>query len=220
MSRPLIIGTLAVGMLLSTALLVACGERGDESAGVQEREPQQETEEPERPEGITQEETEGEEAAMAASEFALRSSAFSEGGTIPKVHTCDDRDVSPPLTWQGAPAGTESFALLCDDPDAPRGTWVHWVLYNIPPTTAELAPGLPAHESVLEGSRHGMNDFRRLGYGGPCPPRGPAHRYFFRLLALDRKLDLPPGPTMKQVLEAAEGHILGRAELMGRYGRP
>lgn len=156
---------------------------------------------------------------MATSEFVLSSSAFAEGETIPKVHTCDDRDLSPPLKWQGAPEGTVSFVLLCDDPDAPRGTWVHWVLYNLPATTTELAPGLSATESVIEGARHGVNDFRRLGYGGPCPPRGPAHRYYFRLLALDRALDLPPGPTMKHVLEAAEGHILARAELMGRYGR-
>ena len=163
----------------------------------------------------------GKEArAMATPAFTLVSSAFAPGETVPKVHTCDGADTSPPLVWHGVPAGTVSLALLCDDPDAPAGTWVHWVVYDLAPGTSELAAAVAKADTLAGGARQGVNDFRKVGYGGPCPPRGHgAHRYFFRLLALDRKLGLPPRATLKQVLAAAEGHILGRAELMGRYGR-
>ena len=156
---------------------------------------------------------------MEAGGFSLTSSAFAAGGTIPRLHTCDGDDVSPPLAWSGAPAGTKSLALLCDDPDAPRGTWVHWVLFDLDPGLTELPAALPRTAAVAGGAVQGKNDFGKLGYGGPCPPRGPAHRYFFRLLALDRQLGLPAGATMREVLTAAEGHILARTELMGRYGR-
>ena len=159
------------------------------------------------------------ETPMEAKGFTLASSAFAAGETIPKANTCDGEDVSPPLAWSGAPAGVQSFALLCDDPDAPRGTWVHWVLYDLDPGRSELPAALPRAATVAGGAVQGKNDFGKLGYGGPCPPRGPAHRYFFRLLALDRKLGLPAGATMREVLAAAEGHILARTELMGRYGR-
>lgn len=156
---------------------------------------------------------------MESGEFTLTASAFTAGQTIPKPHTCDGEDVSPPLVWSGAPAAVKSFALLCDDPDAPRGTWVHWVLYDLDPSVTSLPRALPRTATVAGGGVQGKNDFGKLGYGGPCPPRGPAHRYFFRLLALDRKLGLASGATMSDVLAAAKGHIVARAELMGRYGR-
>lgn len=157
---------------------------------------------------------------MAESRFNLTTTAFAEGGAIPKVHTCDGIDTSPPLGWSATPVGTASLALLCDDPDALRGTWVHWVLYDLDPAATDLATGVPATRSLPGGACQGKNDFGNIGYGGPCPPAGHGHhRYYFRLLALDHKLGLSPGATMKQVLAAAEGHVLARAELMGRYER-
>jgi Raf kinase inhibitor-like YbhB/YbcL family protein len=151
--------------------------------------------------------------------FALRSPAFQAGAAIPRQHSCDGADQSPGLAWSGAPAGTRSLALIVEDPDAPSGTFVHWVLFNLPPEPAEIPAGV-SHQTVLDnGARQGRNDFRRVGYGGPCPPRGPAHRYFFRLYALDAPLDLTPGATASEVRSAARGHTLGEAELMGTYGR-
>ncbi len=149
----------------------------------------------------------------------VQSSAFSQGGTIPKQYTCDGPDLSPPLSWTGTPEGTKSLALIMDDPDAPVGTWVHWVLYNLPASVHELAEGVPTTETLPNGARQGRNDFRKIGYGGPCPPPGPAHRYFFKLYALDTELSLAPGASKGQLEEAMKGHILGQAELMGRYGR-
>ncbi len=149
----------------------------------------------------------------------LTSTAFSEGGEIRREHTCDGADISPPLSWTDPPPGTESLALICDDPDAPRGTWVHWVLYDLPGDLTSLPQGLDTSPSLQEGWRQGRNDFGRTGYGGPCPPPGPAHRYFFRLYALDGSLDLEAGAAKAQVLEAMEGHILAQVELMGRYAR-
>lgn len=150
--------------------------------------------------------------------FEVTSTAFDAGGTIPKVHTADGEDLSPPLRWQGAPAATKSFVLLCDDPDAPRGTWVHWVVYDIDPTVSALGAGI-SDTPKIGGAAQGKNDFGNLGYGGPSPPKGPAHRYFFRVLALDRKLGLEPGATRSEVLAAADGHAIALGELMGRYGR-
>jgi Raf kinase inhibitor-like YbhB/YbcL family protein len=144
----------------------------------------------------------------------LSSSAFESGGDIPMKYTCDGNDVSPPLEWNGAPDGTQSFVLICDDPDAPRGTWSHWVIYNIPPNVSQLPEGAKA-----PGAAEGRNDFGNTGYGGPCPPRGPAHRYYFRLYALDTTLDLPPGATRQQALDRIQNHIVAQAELMGRYAR-
>jgi Raf kinase inhibitor-like YbhB/YbcL family protein len=149
----------------------------------------------------------------------LTSPVFEPGGSIPARYTCDDRDVSPPLKWSGAPAGVKSFALLADDPDAPVGTWVHWVLYDLPPDTTELSENVPKTQSIAGDARQGINDFRRIGYGGPCPPPGKPHRYFFRLYALDVRLGLKPGATRKEVERAMEKHIVGRAELMGTYQR-
>jgi len=154
--------------------------------------------------------------------LSLTSGAFQEGDTIPTRHTCDAADVSPALTWRGAPAGTAAFALIVDDPDAPAGTWVHWVLYDMPATTTAMPENVAKVEtpSELGGAVQGKNDFRRLGYGGPCPPPGPAHRYFFKLYALATKLGLKPGATKSDVERAMNGHVLATAQLMGRYARP
>ncbi len=149
----------------------------------------------------------------------LKSSAFQNGADIPRKHTCDANDVSPALSWANEPAGTRAFALIVDDPDAPVGTWVHWVIYDLPPETKELAEGIPTTETLANGAKQGVNDFRKVGYGGPCPPPGPAHRYYFRLYALDAPTNLKPRATKQQLLDAIKGHILGGAQLMGRYKR-
>jgi hypothetical protein len=149
----------------------------------------------------------------------VKSSAFEEGGIIPRKHTCDGEDLSPALSWSGVPEGTKSLALICDDPDAPMGTWVHWVIYGIPADTTGLPEAVSAEKTVLEGMKQGITDFRRIGYGGPCPPSGAPHRYFFKLYALDAELALDSGITKKQLLTAMEGHILAQGQLMGKYGR-
>ena len=148
----------------------------------------------------------------------IKSQAFAQGGFIPAKHTCDGEDVSPSLTWSGAPAGTQSFAVISDDPDAPAGTWVHWVIWNIPAGTQALEENVPKLEAPPNGARQGTNDFRRVGYGGPCPPSG-THRYFFRLYALDAPVDLKSTATKRELEKAMQGHVLARAELMGKYGR-
>jgi len=150
----------------------------------------------------------------------IKSSAFSEGDTIPMKYTCDGSDVSPTLTWSGLPEGTKSLALICDDPDAPRGTWVHWVIFNIPPNIAGLAEAAAISEDAnLEGAIEGVTDFGDNSYGGPCPPRGPAHRYFFKIYALDKMLDLKGKATKADVENAMKGHILAMGQLMGKYQR-
>ncbi len=151
--------------------------------------------------------------------FRLTSPAFEQGGGIPARYTCAGENVSPPLEWGEVPEGAKSLALICDDPDAPRGTFVHWVIFNIPPSAKGLAEGIPKEPELSDGSIQGRNDFGEIGYGGPCPPPGPAHRYFFKLYALDTKLDLPPGATKAQVLQAMQGHVLAQTELMGRFAR-
>ncbi len=150
--------------------------------------------------------------------MVLRSPAFSEGGMIPPRYTCDGDDVSPPLSWTDVPDGTVSFALICDDPDAPAGTWVHWVLTDLPAAARELPERVPAERQLRTGGRQGTTDFGRIGYGGPCPPGG-THRYFFKLYALDRTLGLAAGSTKGQVEQAMKGHVLAEARLMGRYRR-
>ena len=135
-----------------------------------------------------------------AMEIKMRSSAFEEGGMIPNKYTCDDVDVSPPLAWDEVPDGTKSFALICDDPDAPMGTWVHWVLYDLPPNTRELPENIPTKETLENGAKQGTNDFRKIGYGGPCPPGG-THRYYFKLYALDIALNRDPGMTKAELLK-------------------
>lgn len=155
--------------------------------------------------------------------FTLTSPAFTEGGMIPKKHTCDAADPSPPLLWKEAPAGTKSFALIMDDPDAPAGTWVHWVIYNLPGDATALEEGVPKQEKLsngaLQGSVWGVESFSKVGYNGPCPPPGSPHRYDFKLYALDAALNLPPKATKFDVEKAMKGHVLGEAKLMGKYGR-
>lgn len=148
----------------------------------------------------------------------ITSSAFKEGQMIPSRYTCDGQDISPPLEWDQVPDGTKSFALICDDPDAPRGTWVHWVVYDIPPGVKNLPENVRPDREPGSGIRQGKNDWPKIGYGGPCPPSG-IHRYYFKLYALDTMLNLKPGATKEQLLQAMKGHILGEAQLMGKYQR-
>jgi len=150
--------------------------------------------------------------------LTITSKAFAEGGMIPVKYTCDGEDVSPPLAISGVPEKTKSLALISDDPDAPRGTWVHWVLYNLPPGTRELPEKMPAKEILDSGARHGITDFGRFGYGGPCPPGG-THRYFFKVYALDVVLNLSGKITKKDLVAAMQGHILAEGQLMGKYKR-
>ena len=150
--------------------------------------------------------------------FELTSSAFAPGEPIPRKYTCDGEDISPPLRWGDPPQDTQSFALIADDPDAPMGTFVHWVLYNLLAEARALLEAVPTDAELPDGSRHGQNSWQRLGYGGPCPPSG-THRYFFKLYALDTVLDLAAGASKEQLLQAMEGHILAQAELMGVYTR-
>jgi Raf kinase inhibitor-like YbhB/YbcL family protein len=161
---------------------------------------------------------EGREGGKAMG-FELKSPSFNASDAIPKKFTCDGDDVSPALQWGGAPAGTQSLCLVMDDPDAPAGTWVHWVLYDLPPTTAGLPENVPKERELASGGRQGRNDFGRIGYGGPCPPPGRPHRYFLRFYALDTKTNLKPGASRAELDRAMKGHILAHAELMGRYGR-
>jgi len=149
----------------------------------------------------------------------VTSTAFQEGDTIPRQHTADAKDTSPPLRWSDPPEGTQGFALVCDDPDAPRGTWVHWVLFNLPAEARSLDEGVPARDTLDGGARQGKNDFGKLGYGGPSPPKGKPHRYYFKLYALDTRLNLAAGATKAQLLDAMKGHVLTEGQLMGRYGR-
>ncbi len=151
--------------------------------------------------------------------FALKTTAFQEGGSIPKKFTCDGADVSPALSWQDAPAGTQSFALIADDPDAPVGTWTHWTIWNIPAKTSALPEAVPKTEESTDGTRQGRNDFKRIGYGGPCPPPGKPHRYFFKLYALGARLDVSAGAGRNELERAMKGRILSQAEIMGKYGR-
>jgi Raf kinase inhibitor-like YbhB/YbcL family protein len=149
----------------------------------------------------------------------LTSAAFQGGQPIPRQYTGDGRNISPPLTWRDPPAGTRSLALVCEDPDAPRGTFTHWVAFNLPAESRELGEGVPAEPTLPNGTVQGTNDFGRAGYGGPKPPPGKPHRYVFQLYALDRPLDVPPGATKAQLLVAMKGHILGAAQLVGTYAR-
>ena len=150
--------------------------------------------------------------------FQLTSSAFSNEGTIPANYTCDGSDMSPPLAWSGAPAGTKSYALVVDDPDAPSGTWVHWVVWNIPATVNALAENVAKTAELPDGTRQGISDFKRPGWGGPCPPSG-THRYYFKLYALDALLVVSAPATKRDLETAMKDHILGQATLLGTYTR-
>jgi Raf kinase inhibitor-like YbhB/YbcL family protein len=152
-----------------------------------------------------------------ASAFELKSSAFPRNGAIPRTYSCNGPDRSPPLGWTNPPAGAKSYALVVEDPDAPGGTWVHWVLYKIPLSTRQLSEGVPRRDTVAGTGSQGMNDFKKVGWGGPCPPPGPAHRYVFTLYALDAEPSLPAGKTRADLDAAIEGHVLAQAELVGRF---
>ena len=157
-------------------------------------------------------------AQQGQSTMTVESSAFTQGKPIPQQYTCEGGDSSPELRWKEAPAATKSFALIVDDPDAPAGIWVHWVIYNIPADTHEL-PASMAKTEVSSRGRQGVNDFRKIGYGGPCPPPGTPHRYFFRLYAVDTQLPAKPRATKKDIEAAMQGHVLGSTELIGTYQR-
>jgi Raf kinase inhibitor-like YbhB/YbcL family protein len=147
------------------------------------------------------------------------SPAFADGAPVPVEHTCEGNGSSPGLVWSEIPVNTRSFALICDDPDAPRGTWVHWVLFNLPADAVELAPAVPPAPELPSAARQGINDSGNVGYGGPCPPRGRPHRYFFRLYALDCTLNLAPGVKRPDLDQAMAGHVLADATLMGTFQR-
>ena len=149
----------------------------------------------------------------------ITSPAFAGGQSIPTKFTCDGEDASPALAWTNAPANAKSFALIADDPDAPVGTWVHWVVYDLPAGTASLPENVAKSQYIPGNAKQGLNDFHRLGYGGPCPPPGKPHRYFFKLYALDAMTDLKPGATKKDLLKAMEGHVLAQGQLVGTYQR-
>lgn len=148
----------------------------------------------------------------------VKSTAFENGGMIPARYTCDGKNVSPALEWYSIPSGTRSITIIADDPDAPMGTWVHWVYYDIPPETTSLPENVSPREHPPSGGTHGVNDFGKTGYGGPCPPGG-THRYYFKIYALDAVLGVTPGATKKQIVKAMEGHILDKTQLMGKYKR-
>jgi Raf kinase inhibitor-like YbhB/YbcL family protein len=152
-------------------------------------------------------------------DISLTSNAFQDNQSIPRKYTCDAENISPSLTWSGAPAATRQFVLIVDDPDAPRGTWVHWVIYEIPGDVTALLEGV-AKDQYIEGvGKQGVNDFGKIGYDGPCPPPGRAHRYFFKLYALDSEIDLAEGASKAEVEKAIQGHILSMGQLKGSYAR-
>ncbi len=146
----------------------------------------------------------------------IKSPAFENNKLIPKQYTCNGINISPPLFWSKIPVTTKSLALISDDPDAPMGTWVHWIIYNMPPISKGLQEGVLPLQNFSHDTKQGLNDFNKIGYGGPCPPSG-THRYFFKLYALDTKLNLEAGATKKQLENAMKDHILAQAELIGKY---
>ena len=150
--------------------------------------------------------------------ISLSSTAFAAGASIPSDYSCKGRSVSPPLAWGDPPTGTRSFALIMDDPDAPIGTFVHWVIYNIPASSRGLPEAVPTNGQLVDGTLQGNNGSGKAGYTGPCPPSG-THRYFFKLYALDNVLSLPSGPSKDQLLQAMQGHILAQGELMGTFSK-
>jgi Raf kinase inhibitor-like YbhB/YbcL family protein len=151
-------------------------------------------------------------------QLQVESAAFVDGETIPVQYTCDGQGTSPPLSWAEPPAGTQSLALILDDPDAPVGTFVHWVLFNLPPATRSLPEGVPPGEQA-EGGLQGTNNANRQGFNGPCPPKGSTHRYFFKIYALDTTLDLQAGASKADVEKAMAGHVLAQGQIVGQYGR-
>lgn len=192
-----------LSLLAGTALLLACGPaRPTSSAG---------------PRNLLA--GQGRQQAVGATVFALSAAAFADGGAIPSLYTCEGADLSPALSWKDVPAGTRALALIADDPDAPVRTWTHWIVWNIPPQATLLPEGAPQVEALDNGARQGLNDFKRLGYGGPCPPPGKQHRYFFKLYSLNVRLDLEPGATRGELEAAMKDHIVAQAVWMGTYRR-
>jgi len=153
------------------------------------------------------------------SAMSVTSSAFPAESLIPQKYSCEGGNVSPPLSWTGVPTGTKSFALICDDPDAPGGTFVHWVLFNLPASATALAEKTATTATLPNGARQGMNSFDKVGYGGPCPPEGKPHHYFFKVYALDATLPVKAAASKKEVEQAMEHHILAEGLLMGKYQR-
>jgi Raf kinase inhibitor-like YbhB/YbcL family protein len=201
MKRPKPVFEVCVGFLSIVALSCSCSSRQSDSKG-----------------SLTPEPISGAAPTSSISALLLTSSVFASGDLIPRKYSCDGDDVSPPLAWEDVPQNAASLALIVDDPDAPAGTWVHWVLFNIPADTRALQEDFPAEAKLADGSAHGANSWKRMGYGGPCPPGG-THRYFFKLYALDAMLDLAAGVTKQDVLDAMEGHVLAQGELMGTFSR-
>ena len=189
-------------------------EEAEEEEVVIEEVVEEEEEPLEEPPPEEEEEEPPEEIVME-----IISTAFQDGETIPIRHTCSGQDISPALSWSGVPEGTVSFVLIVDDPDAPGGTFTHWVIFNIPANTLELEEAMPTSSQLPSGALQGRNDFGRTGYDGPCPPPGTPHHYHFTLYALDVTLDLNPGASKTTVLNAMQGHILAQAELIGIYQR-
>jgi len=166
---------------------------------------------------VAEEEAASQPTSQPASKFKIESPAFKEGESIPSVHTCDGKDISPKFTWEGAPEGTQSYALIFDDPKTQIGVWVHWVIYNIPGDAKGLPEAIDRDKEVLKnGTTQGKSSWRKIGFRGSCPPDG-EHEYHFKLYALDSKLDLAPGATKKELLKGMEGHTLGKTVLTGRY---
>lgn len=155
---------------------------------------------------------------MSPMVIKMKSAVFDEGEPIPTRYTCDGVDISPPLEWDVLPENTESIALICEDPDAPGGLWTHWIIFNLPPGTRNLKEHVMEREVLDNGAMQGLNDFGRIGYGGPCPPGG-THRYYYKMYAMDIKLDLPPQTRRNELLEAIDGHILDQGQIMGVYTR-
>jgi len=152
-------------------------------------------------------------------ELTVLSAAFVMNAMIPTKYSCQGQDVSPPISWSAAPTGTQSIAVLCDDPDAPAGDWVHWVVFNLPADASALPEAVPTKPLLPDGTTQGINDFGRVGYGGPCPPPGKTHRYFFKVFALDTKLALTSKASKKDLLKAMAGHVLAKGELIGTFRR-
>lgn len=213
--------SILVSMLLLSSVLAACGSGGEVSTQAAPTVAAEPTNPPPTEVEPMEEEVMEEDDMPEAADvppFELSSSAFAHQAPIPVKYSCDGENISPPLAWSDPPGGTVSFALINDDPDAPVGVWVHWVLYNIPAEIRELREAIPAQDELADGSLHGQNSWGRVDYGGPCPPSG-THRYFFKLLALDSMLELGPGADTQTLTAAMEGHILAEAELMGTYSR-
>jgi Raf kinase inhibitor-like YbhB/YbcL family protein len=160
--------------------------------------------------------TNGSQGNVSNNAMKLISPAFQDGGPIPKKYTCQGENVSPPFSFAGVPASAKSLALICDDPDAPGKTWTHWVLFNLPASTREIPEGLPRQETIANGAKQGITDFKTAGYGGPCPPSG-THRYFFKIYALDTEVKVAGGASKEQLLKAIEGHVIDEGQLIGTY---